>query len=296
MSFTAKFVLALIGALLAAVIIAPIAAVVVAAMGFRFPFPRIFDRTVMVTLLIALIIFARQSRFGPLIKRAFRNPRRNFPSAVRGLIVALFVMAILFTCAALLGAHSGPSLYRRVGRIPGYVLSAIAVAIIEEGFFRAFLLGGMTSDFGRGGALAVSSAIYSFAHLVHAPAHFYVRTFEPLVGLTDLSGSFSRLTHPASAVPALIGLFLLGLVLGEAFLLSGTVYFSMGLHAGFVLGAKTWPMMLTPGVPIPHWLAGYPHFPLISGVAAWIAAMILLALLPALAGGRAWAFRNRSAS
>ena len=118
------------------------------------------------------------------------------------------------------------------------------IAIIEEGFFRAFLLGGMKGDFGNRVALIASAAIYAVAHLVRSPARFYVTGYEPTAGLITLAHSVDQFTDPAIAIPTLIGLFLLGIVLGEAYILTGSVYFSIGLHSGFVLGAKLWPKII----------------------------------------------------
>ncbi len=282
MRFTYVLILAFALALTAAVAISPIAAVVLTAAGFRFPFPRIFDRTVMVALLLTVILFARPLRLRSLLADGFRDLRRNWTDVLRGIAAAIVVIATLFTCAALAGAHGGPGLERLYHRFPGYLLQAIAVGIIEEGFFRVFLLGGISTDLGRRGALIVSSAIYSVSHLLRSPARIYLTGFHPAAGLHNLAGSAIQLSDPGTAAPALIGLFLLGLVLGEAFLLAGTVYFSIGLHAGFVLGAKSWPAILTPGVALPYWIAGFGRFPLISSPAAWIAALILIALLPKL--------------
>src|SRR5260370_5029633 len=156
------------------------------------------------------------------------------------------------------------------------MLTAIAIAIIEEGFFRAFLVGGMRNDFGNTGALLASSAFYAVAHLVRSPAHFYVTRYEPAAGLVTLAHSMDQLSHPATAIPTLIGLFLLGIVLGEAFLLTGSVYFSIGLHCGFVLGAKLWPKIILNRAAIPWWLAGTGPVPLIGGAAAWAIAIVIL--------------------
>jgi hypothetical protein len=79
---------------------------------------------------------------------------------------------------------------------------------------------------------------------------------------------------------------LLGLVLGEAFLVTGKVYFSAGLHAGLVIGVKLWPFSDAPKVALPHWIAGYGRPALISGAAAWLMALILLTLVPRLTGKR----------
>ncbi|MBF6571233.1 MAG: CPBP family intramembrane metalloprotease [Candidatus Binataceae bacterium] len=282
MKFSLLLMLTVIGALLAAMLVAPIAAFALAAGGFHFPFPRIFDRTMMVTVFIAMVAAARSLKLRKLVTTGFRDPSRNLPAALRGFATAIIAISTLFILAFILGAHGGHGGARLLVRWPKYILAAIVVALIEETFFRAFMLGGMMPDFGRRGALIVSSAIYALSHLLRSPQHFYLTGYHPAAGLHNLAGSTVQLSHPATALPAVFGLFLLGLVLGEAFLTTGTVYFSIGLHAGFVLAAKSWPAMLTPGVHLPVWLAGYPRFALISGPAAWIVALILLLMVPKL--------------
>ena len=287
MSFTAKFAIALVAGLLAAVIVAPIAAVAVASAGWRFPFPRIFDRTVMATLLLAMLLAARQLKFVALLRAGFMHPvSESAARLIRGLVVAFCALAILFALA-LQASSSGLGNFGAIeSRLPGYLLSAIAIAIIEEGFFRAFLLGGMREDFGDRAALLVSAAFYSIAHLVRSPAHFYVTRYEPAAGLANLAHSVDQLSHPATAIPTLIGLFLLGLVLGKAFLVTKSVYFSMGLHAGFVLGAKLWPKLVASHA-LPWWIAGPGPIPLISAPAAWsLAIAIFLAIRPLTGRGK----------
>jgi membrane protease YdiL (CAAX protease family) len=100
-----------------------------------------------------------------------------------------------------------------------------------------------------------------------------------MAGLQTLGLSLGHLANPALMLPTFIGLFLLGVVLAEAFLETGTVYFAIGLHAGFVLGAKLWPRMTAAGLVLPRWLSGYGSQPLISGVAAWAMALAILLLI-----------------
>ena len=288
MSFTARFGLALTTGLVAAVIVAPIAAVAVAHAGWRFPFPRIFDRTVMATLLLAMLFIARDLKLGALLRNGFMHPAKESTLRVnRGIVVSFCTIAILFALAITVGGGGATADFGSfASRVPGYILSAIAIAIIEEGFFRAFLLGGMLTDFGKLGALLASSAFYALAHLVRSPAHFYVTSYEPAAGLATLAHSMDQLSHPASAIPTLIGLFLLGIVLGEAFLLTGSVYFSIGLHCGFVLGAKLWPKIILNRAAIPWWLAGPGPVPLIAAPAAWALAIIILISLRPLIGAQ----------
>ncbi len=286
MPFTLRLTIALLLAAAAAALIAPFAAIALAAAGYLFPFPRIFDRTVMVTLAVMLFLWARQLGVARLLRRGFARPLDNLGTGLRGLLVAAAVIAILLALGAAFGGRDEMRVGEALARAPKYVAGAILIAIIEEGFFRAFMLGGMIEDFGRTGALAISAAIYALAHLVRSPARLYLTKFDAAAGLHNLYASLAQLSHPAAVLPALVGLFLLGLVLGEAFLVTGNVYFSAGLHAGLVIGVKLWPYSDAPAVALPHWIVGHDRPVLISGAAAWVMALVILAFVPRLTGKR----------
>ncbi|MGH7813490.1 MAG: lysostaphin resistance A-like protein [Candidatus Binataceae bacterium] len=283
MSFTARVAIAFAAGIAGAAILAPIAAAAVYHAGWRFPFPRIFDRTVMVTLFAAIGFAARGMRLGPLLTRGFKRPRENLNRALRGLAAAVAIIAVLMALAIAAGGRLGFGAITVSSGVK-YLAGAIVIGILEEGFFRAFLLGGMRDDFGRTGALIVSAVIYALAHLVRSPARFVATGYEPMAGVATLAGSFAQFRDPAAALPELAGLFILGIVLGAAFLQTGTVYFSIGLHGGLVLGVKLWPKLIRHRRAIPVWFVGAGRVPLIGGAGAWAAALIVLAMLPRLTG------------
>jgi membrane protease YdiL (CAAX protease family) len=267
--------LALAAGLVAAVVIAPFAAALVSAVSWRVPFPRIFDRVVIVTLAAAMIAFAHPLGLLDLLRSGFADSRRAPLMVLCGFALATLTVGALFVTAfEINGSPVGPI----AARAARYLIAAAAIALIEEGFFRAILLGGILRDFGRPAALIASSTIYAIAHLVRAPARFYLTGLHPLAGLANLVVSADRIIHPGDAAAMVIGLFLLGMVLGAAFLLTGRVWFSAGMHAGFVLGAKTWPVMAH-GAPLPHWLAGPGPVPLIAAPASWTLALATLIVL-----------------
>lgn len=261
-------------ALLGAALIAPFIAVALGAAGFRFPFPRIFDRTLMVTVFAALLIPARRLKILALLRQGFRDPASGIWPALSGLVVAGAVIAVLFALAGVAGADiHGFMIARSVLR---YFPAALLIAVLEEAFFRAFLLAGIERQFGALGALLASSALYATVHVMRSPAHFYLTDFEPWAGVKTLAADADRVIHP-NVGPPLLGLFLLGLVLGEAFLLTRRAYASLGLHAGFVLGAKTWRTAASGA--IPQWIAGPGSVPLVAAPATWILSMITLTVL-----------------
>ncbi len=158
MSFTARFALVLVVGVAAAIVLAPLVAVVVSAAGLRYPFPRIFDRTVMAALFIAMVLSARDLNLVVLLKRGFNHPAApSIARAIRGFAVAMLAIVILYALAIALGGGGVGDHEAAAALIPKYFLSAIAIAFIEEAFFRAFLLGGMRNDFGSRIALVASA-------------------------------------------------------------------------------------------------------------------------------------------
>lgn len=284
--FTFIFAGAILLSAVAGALLAPLVAYALAIAGVQVVFPRIFDRVVMVTAAAVLILRAGPLDLWELLRGGFRDLRERLPAVLAGLAAALAIIIALLALAA--WVTQGPLMAGGLAmRGLRYLTAALLIGIIEEGFFRAVLLGGLRRDFGARAALIVSSAIYALAHLVRAPQHYYLTGFHPAAGLDNLAASLARVAHPDGLLAMLFGLFLLGLVLGGAFLLTGRVYLSIGLHAGFVLGAKCWPLFAgAQPHPIPSWLAGPGPVPLLAAPAAWVASLALMGLM------RAWLGRG----
>jgi uncharacterized protein len=281
--FTLRLTLSLLIAALAAAFIAPFVAPAIARAGFHFPFPRIFDRVVMVTSLIAIIWEHRELGLLRRLRAGFARPQSSGLPTITGLAIGAAAIGVLWGLAWLAATPAAriqpPSL---MITLAVNVAPALAIAIIEEAFFRSFLLDGMAEDFGRGCGLVASSAVYAASHLVRSPARFEAGTIHPLIGLQTLAASAAELGHPIAAGPGLLGLFLLGLLLGLAFLKSGRVYLSIGLHASVIVGAKTWRKLAPGAQSAPAWLSGYGRPPLVSGAAAWLVTLTLLILMAGL--------------
>jgi membrane protease YdiL (CAAX protease family) len=273
-SFSLTLIMAVALALMAAVAIAPVAAMLLAAAHFRFPFSRIFDRTVMVLLLAVLIVFGRRLRLIDLLRQGFSIRRRDFALAIVGFGFASVAIALLFAISALACRNVQSSMV--AATVLQYLPAAVLIGLVEEGFFRTLLLAGMERDFGSSAALLASSVAFAIVHIVRSPARLYLTGFHPMAGVENVGASAAQLANPGMG-PMMLGLFLLGLVLGEAFLLTRRIYCSFGMHVGFVLGAKTWRRVASGA--IPRWLAGPGPVPLIAAPAAWALSAIMLIIL-----------------
>jgi uncharacterized protein len=75
-------------------------------------------------------------------------------------------------------------------------------------------------------------------------------------------------------VPGLLNLTLVGMILGLAYQRSGSLYFSIGLHAGWIFWLKTYGFLTEEANPSLSWFYGTSA--LING---WLAAIILTVVL-----------------
>ena len=156
--------------------------------------------------------------------------------------------------------------------LPAIVLSAIAtaavVAVLEEILFRGALFGGLQRVLYWPVALVISSGIYALAH--------FFRVADISGPVTWASGLrlLPRLIDVHALIPGFFGLTLAGLLLGLAYRRTGNLYFSIGLHAGWVFilklfGALTVPV---PGIATVFWGSG-------KMVDGWLAFLVLVLTL-----------------
>lgn len=130
-----------------------------------------------------------------------------------------------------------------VSRLLTAVGSAAIVAVLEEILFRGALFGSLRKAFHWRIALAISSAVYAMVHFLKSAGepeiiHWYS-------GLITLGWMFGGFTDWQTVVPAFFNLLLAGSLLGLAYQRTGTIYFSIGLHAGWIFWLKAYGLLTT---------------------------------------------------
>ncbi|HEY1267929.1 MAG TPA: CPBP family glutamic-type intramembrane protease [Candidatus Binatia bacterium] len=167
------------------------------------------------------------------------NERRNF---FYGFILAVLSMALLavvmYFAGALAPGLSDP-LYAIVRASGKALITALLVGFLEEIFFRGLLFKGLMEDYGGAAAFIGANLLYAAAHFFKAPEHFVLDGMDPLAGFRFLVFCLAPYLDTATTIPGLIGLFIIGVVLSYALLRSGSLYLSIGLHAGWVFAIKT---------------------------------------------------------
>ncbi len=235
------------------------------------PFHRFLARALLGLALIGLVPLLRHA--GMLNCRAvgLGKQGRPAPDLLRGFGIGFGSLA----CVALLAlAANGRTLIRGqsathlVHGLLGAAVTAAIVAVIEEILFRGALFAILRKTMPWPGALAVSSAVYSAAHFIQnvnqsGTIHWYS-------GLTLLVEMFR---HGPPLVPAFFTLFVAGACLALAYQRTGALYFSMGLHAGWIFWLKSYKLVTqtAPGSSSAFWGTDK----LIDG---WLALIVLAAV------------------
>jgi membrane protease YdiL (CAAX protease family) len=169
-----------------------------------------------------------------------------------GSLALAAALALTFEARQLDGGIGG----RWWGRVPGIALTAAVVGTLEELLFRGALFGALRRAHGWRTALLVSSAVYAIVHFFHTAESTGPVTWSS--GLALLPQMIQGFAHPAMLVPGFLALALAGAILALAFQRTGNLYFSIGLHAGWIFWLKFYVVMtdLRPGAATWFWGTG----------------------------------------
>jgi uncharacterized protein len=168
------------------------------------------------------------------------NPRWG-----RDLCAGVVLSAIpLLCCGALLIAFHVYS-FRHIfawSRFGKLLAASIAVPFIEELFFRGIVLGVVLRTGRKYLAILAVSALFAAVHFLKAPEQTSaVVTWSS--GLNSVAHAFGRIGEPMMVASAFATLFLVGCVLGDARVLTRSLWLPIGLHAGWIFGSGTFSLL-----------------------------------------------------
>jgi len=154
----------------------------------------------------------------------------------------------------------------------GAALTAAIVATLEEILFRGGIFGGFRRVFDWRFALVVSSAIYALVHFLERAV--LVGDVTWLSGLLLLPQMLCGFVEVQKLVPGFFSLTLAGALLALAYQRTGNLYFSIGLHAGWIFWLKSYGFLTHAQAGARLWFWGSGK--LIDG---WLAFFVLLGTL-----------------
>ena len=123
-----------------------------------------------------------------------------------------------------------------LARLATAAVTALVVAFLEELLFRGALFGGLRRAWSMPAALLVSSLIYAILHFPHRTEVLTeVTWYTGFLVLPQMLRGYVDLQH---IMPGFLFLTAAGMIFGLAYYRTGTLYASMGLHAGAIVVIK----------------------------------------------------------
>ena len=116
-------------------------------------------------------------------------------------------------------------------------MTAAVVPLIEESLFRGLFLGVLLRGLRRWPAITLSAAIFSIIHFLKAPDQT-TTSVQWTSGFVSLAHAFDQFGEPMLVLAGFTTLFIIGLILADARLLTQSLWLPIGLHAGWILASS----------------------------------------------------------
>jgi membrane protease YdiL (CAAX protease family) len=201
----------------------------------RYDFETFFHRALLVAALLLLWPLLRLSHVRSLADLGLAPNSQWGRDLAAGIIIS--IVPLLF-CGVLLIALHLYAIRHNVAwpRFGKMLLASIAVPFIEEVFFRGIVLGVLLRTGRRYFAIVGTSLIFAVVHFLKAPE----RTSEVVTwtsGFNSIAHAFDGIGEPVMVGLALATLFLIGLILADARVVTHSLWLAIGLHAGWIFSS-----------------------------------------------------------
>jgi hypothetical protein len=199
------------------------------------PFHRFMDRSLLIFALAGLWPVLRSLGAASWRDIGVVPPHGQWKKLFGGLLLGFFPLAAVAGIAIGFGGRGlvqDFAAHKIVGVIFSAIGTAAVVATLEEILFRGGIFGGLRRVLYWPFALFISSAIYALVHFLQkAELTGPVGWDSGLILLPRMMGGFVDFHALA---PGFFSLTLAGVLLGLAYQRTGNLYFSIGLHAGWI--------------------------------------------------------------
>jgi membrane protease YdiL (CAAX protease family) len=239
------------------------------------PLTRFVDRSFLILALAGLWPLLRALGVTSWRETGLVAPYGQLKKLLGGLLVGFLSLAVVAGMVLISGNRvlvQSIDAHEVVATIFHAVSTAVVVAVMEEFLFRGGIFGGLRKFFYWPLALIVSSLVYALAHFLRrADFTGEVGWQSGLVLLPRMLGGFADVQ---ALLPEFLNLTVAGLLLGLAFQRTGNLYFSMGLHAGWIFWSKTYGVLTTAAPHAASWFWGTSKM-----VDGWFALIVLVVVL-----------------
>lgn len=204
------------------------------------PIHRVMHRVAMLCALIGLIWLFRRWRLANRQAAGFGLPRRRFwLQLATGLLAGVLIIGPLLLTLHVLDVRVPDervqlTLAMGAQLIAKGLLTGLAVALIEEVFFRGVLFSAVERESGRLAAVVLPSLLYAAVHFLDGRLRVPADQIEWSSGLTVFSRMFLAYADPLRIADSFLALFAVGVLLAVVRVRTGAIAACIGLHAAWV--------------------------------------------------------------
>ncbi len=211
--------------------------------GIRYP--AYFTRTLQVLALLSLWPFLRLIGLRNWADLGLRRNRRGGSDLLSGLAFGAGGLGLVAAAIVLVGA-SGLRTTPAWHDPPAILLAALLVAVIEETLFRGALFGLLRRTMHGWAALLFLSAVYATLHFVAwRPGSARNPHVEWHSGFDLLWQMLWPFSDPRLVLGEWCTLLVAGLILGDCVMRTRSLQLAVGVHAGWVLGLRSFQEFFT---------------------------------------------------
>jgi len=196
-------------------------------------FQKFFNRGVLIAALALLWPTVRWLRIGSIKELGLERDRRWWKRLVAGFFIAGALVLALGIIYVFIDIYRWKKTLSW-GRLPTIMLSAIVVALLEEGLFRAGILGLFRRSLSARAAILWTSIIFAAVHFLKPDDEVKVTQVGWLTGFEMIPHVFHQFSEPLLLLGGFTTIFVLALMLGDVTVRTRSLWMAIGLHAGVV--------------------------------------------------------------
>jgi membrane protease YdiL (CAAX protease family) len=211
-------------------------------------------RFAMLAAALGLPLFLRFVALNSWSAAGYTLPRAEAWKALgRGLLLGIAIMAVLTATQWLAGIHHFAvppdrwTVVEFIRVLTSGLLSGLAVALIEETFFRGLMHTGMRRHLGFWPTALLTALLYAALHFMK-PAPASGGAFDSAAALQMIGAGLTRIGDFAALADSFITLVLAGVFLSMVREHTGNILWAVGIHAGWVMIIKLTKYLTDPTV------------------------------------------------
>jgi membrane protease YdiL (CAAX protease family) len=203
-------------------------------------FHRYFTRLLLFLALLGLAIHCKLSGIKTWAEVGWTRFPGNGRRLSSGILLGLASLTAIAALAAISGVRDfspNHSLAEWANHLVNALGAALIVAILEETLFRGMFFGLLRRDLVWRWAALASSCIYASVHFLNQQPN--IETVTWTTGFTTFPEFLPDFANDPFWPTHFLNLVLSGLILAGAYERTGNLYFSIGIHAGWIFCIKT---------------------------------------------------------